>query len=159
MNYKVKKVLEKNRKYFITFLVIWVLMEILMVSPLAVSISKCTINGKYEGSKFFETLVEELSSLTSFQRIFTSQTFGMFEKVTLYMTIGYLLILTIGLVKSKPKNEYTDIEHGSSDWSEDGAQYRVLSKNNGIILAEHNYLPVDKPGNVNVLIVGRFWCR
>ena len=75
------------------------------------------------------------------------------------MTIGYLLILTIGLVKSKPKNEYTDIEHGSSDWSEDGAQYRVLSKNKGIILAEHNYLPVDKPGNVNVLIVGRFWCR
>ena len=27
----------------------------------------------------------------------------------------------------------------------------------GIILAESNYLPVDKRGNINVLIVGRFW--
>ena len=42
MNYKVKRILEKNRKYFITFFVIWILMEILLVSPLAVSISKCT---------------------------------------------------------------------------------------------------------------------
>ena len=31
-----------------------------------------------------------------------------------------------------------------------------LDKNKGIILAENNYLPVDKRGNVNVLVVGRF---
>ena len=29
-------------------------------------------------------------------------------------------------------------------------------KNKGIILAEKHYLPVDKRGNVNVLVVGRF---
>ena len=158
MNYKVKRILEKNRKYLITFLVIWVLMEILLVSPLAVSISKCTINGKFVGKNFIEVIGGEISSLTSFQRIFNAQTFQIYGRVTFYMTILYIFILTIGLVKSKPKNEYTDIEHGSSDWSEDGAQYRVLSRNKGIILAEHNYLPVDKPGNVNVLIVGRFRC-
>ncbi len=28
--------------------------------------------------------------------------------------------------KIKPKNEYTDIEHGSSDWSEGGEQYKIL---------------------------------
>ena len=58
-----------------------------------------------------------------------------------------------------PKSEYENIEHGSSDWSQNGEQYRVLSKNNGIILAENNYLPVDKRGNTNVLVVGRirFW--
>ena len=33
----------------------------------------------------------------------------------------------------------------------------VLSKKEGIILAENNYLPVDKRGNVNVLVVGRIW--
>ena len=48
------------------------------------------------------------------------------------------------------------MEHGSSDWSEHGEQYRILSKNKGIILAEDNYLPVDKRGNINTLIVGRF---
>lgn len=62
----------------------------------------------------------------------------------------------IGMIKSKPKNEFTDIEHGSSDWSEGGEQYRILSRKSGIILAENNYLPVDKRGNVNVLVVGRF---
>ena len=33
---------------------------------------------------------------------------------------------------------------------------KILSKNKGIILAEDNYLPLDKRGNVNVLVVGRF---
>ena len=73
--------------------------------------------------------------------------------------IKFVLFFFIGFVKSAPKNEYTDIEHGSSDWSQRGEQYQVLSKNKGIILAENNYLPVDKRGNVNVLVVGRirFW--
>ena len=63
-----------------------------------------------------------------------------------------------GLVKAFPKHEFDDIEHGSSDWSENGEQYQVLNKNKGIVLAEKNYLPVDKRGNVNVLVVGRIWC-
>ena len=61
-------------------------------------------------------------------------------------------------MKAIPKHEYEDIENGSSDWSENGEQYQVLSKNKGIVLAEKNYLPVDKRGNVNVLVVRRFWC-
>ena len=52
-------------------------------------------------------------------------------------------------------NNYLDIEHGSSDWAS-GEQYSVLSKNKGILLAEKHYLPVDKRGNVNVMVVGRF---
>ncbi|MCI8620767.1 MAG: type IV secretory system conjugative DNA transfer family protein [Clostridia bacterium] len=60
----------------------------------------------------------------------------------------------IGFVKTAPKNEYTDIEQGSSDWASKGEQYKVLSNKKGIILAENNYLPVDKRGNVNVLVVG-----
>ena len=55
-----------------------------------------------------------------------------------------------------PKHDYADIEHGSSDWAND-EEYSVLSKNKGILLAEKHYLPVDKRGNVNVLVVGRFW--
>ena len=71
----------------------------------------------------------------------------------------YMIIAIIGVIRTAPKNEYEDIEHGSSDWSQGGEQYQVLSRNKGIILAEDNYLPVDKRGNVNVLVVGRirFW--
>ena len=71
-------------------------------------------------------------------------------------TIVYAIFMFVGFVKTAPHNEYTDIEQGSSDWATKGEQYKVLSRNKGIILAENNYLPVDKRGNVNVLVVGRF---
>ncbi len=71
-------------------------------------------------------------------------------------TIVYGIAMFVGFVKTAPKNAYTDIEQGSSDWASKGEQYKVLSRNKGIILAENNYLPVDKRGNVNVLVVGRF---
>ena len=54
-----------------------------------------------------------------------------------------------------PKHDYAGIENGSSDWAE-GEQYSILSRNKGILLAEKHYLPVDKRGNVKVLVVGRF---
>ena len=56
-------------------------------------------------------------------------------------------MLAVGIVKSMPKNEYSDIEHGSSDWAS-GEQYSVLSPKKGILLAEKH---------VNVLVVGRLW--
>ena len=75
------------------------------------------------------------------------------------ITVGlFSLAVVIGFVKALPKHEFDDIEHGSSDWSENGEQYQVLNKKEGIVLAEKNYLPVDKRGNVNVLVVGRIWC-
>ena len=50
-------------------------------------------------------------------------------------------------------------EHSTWELTNIGEQYKILDKNKGIVLAENNYLPVDKRGNVNVLVVGRirFW--
>jgi len=87
-------------------------------------------------------------------KVFTSEYIGTFWKVNGYCTIGLLFFAFIGIFKIMPKNEYTDIEHGSSDWA-NGEQYQVLNKNKGILLAEKHYLPVDKRGNTNVLVVGR----
>lgn len=75
-----------------------------------------------------------------------------------WFLIFYAAFALIGLIRAIPKHEYENIENGSSDWSENGEQYQVLSRNKGIILAEKNYLPIDKRGNVNVLVVRRFWC-
>ena len=88
--------------------------------------------------------------------IFSSEASGTYFSTLLVVTIFYAIFFFIGFVRSAPKNEFTDIEHGSSDWSQRGEQYIILNKNKGIILAEDNYLPVDKRGNVNVLVVGRF---
>lgn len=159
MNYKVAKVFKYNKKYIIVFIAIWIILEWLIAAPIAVAISNINWSEKFALGTFIEILIKEMGSFTSLTRVFTIKTIGIYGRTTLFTSIIYLIFLTIGLVKSKPKNEFTDIEHGSSDWSEGGEQYRVLSKNKGIILAENNYLPVNKPGNVNVLIVGRIWCR
>ena len=79
---------------------------------------------------------------------------GIFGKSLLYYTIFFIVLSIIGFMKSKPKGDYYDIEHGSSDWSQGGEQYKVQNKNKGLILAEDNYLPIDKRGNINTLIVG-----
>lgn len=89
---------------------------------------------------------------------FTETYWFSFWYVTKWFLLFYAIFIFIGIAKAFPRHEYDDIEHGSSDWSENGEQYKVLSKRKGIILAEKNYLPIDKRGNVNVLVVRRFWC-
>lgn len=158
MNYKIEKALKDNRKYFIIFIIIWFVIELFLVAPLSIGIAAGSVTGKFNMNAFFDYTFKEISSFTSITRAFHWQVIKYFGKTTLFMTIIYLVAFIIGVSKSKPKNEFTDIEHGSSDWSENGEQYRVLSRNSGLILAEKNYLPVNKPGNVNVLIVGRIGC-
>ena len=83
----------------------------------------------------------------------------MFFTTLMEFTIVYLIAMGVAIMRAWPKSEYDNIEHGSSDWSQNGEQYQIINRNKGIILAENNYLPVDKRGNVNVLVVGRirFW--
>ena len=95
-----------------------------------------------------------LTSFTTIGKIFNVKYIGIFGKSLLYYTILFIILSIVGFLKNKPKGEYHNIEHGSSDWSTNGEQYKVLSKNKGIILAEDNYLPIDKRGNINALIVG-----
>ena len=117
-------------------------------------------NGTFDLQIFIEMLIKSITNpFATFGSIFTEGAVGNYFSTLLIVTIFYSLFFFIGFVKSAPKNEYSDIEHGSSDWSQRGEQYKILDKNKGIVLAENNYLPVDKRGNVNVLVVGRirFW--
>ena len=158
MNYKVKKTLKDNRKALIVILVLWVIFTVILVSPIAYSIGKATdANGIFNMSTFFSELIPSITSFTSIGKVFSEGYTGTFFKTLAYFTIFYIICSIIGLFRSRPKSEYTDIEHGSSDWSEGGEQYKVLSKNKGILLAQDNYLPLDKRGNINVLVVGRIW--
>ena len=159
MNYKVSKTLKDNKKSIIIIAVLWIFFAIVLVAPIGYSIGLASQSGTFDFNIFLENIFSELVTFTSITRAMDAAYIGYFGKTLLYFTIIYLIFAFIGLFKSKPKHEYTDIEHGSSDWSEGGEQYRILSKNKGVILAEDNYLPVDKRGNVNVLVVGRirFW--
>ena len=157
MNYKVSKTLKDNKKSIIIVAVLWIFFTIVLVAPIGYSIGLASQSGTFDFNIFLENIFSELVTFTSITRAMDAAYIGYFGKTLLYFTIIYLIFAFIGLFKSKPKHEYTDIEHGSSYWSEGGEQYRILSKNKGIILSKHNFLPVDKRGNVNVLVVGRFW--
>ena len=154
MNFKIKKTLKDNKKSIIVIGVLWVILAIILVSPITYSIVKSTNNGIFDMGKFFGEIIPAITSFSTITKVFAGAYIGTFFKTLLYFTIIYIICTTIGLFRSKPKSEYTDIEHGSSDWSEGGEQYEVLSKRKGILLAQDHYLPVDKRGNVNVLVVG-----
>lgn len=156
MGYKTSKTLKDNKTSLIIIAVLWVILSIVLVAPIGYSIGISVIDGKFNLTIFLENVFTQLSSFTSITKVLNAQYIGYFGKTLLYFTILYLIFTFIGLFKSKPKHQYTDIEHGSSDWSEGGEQYSILSKNKGIILSKHNFLPTNKRGNVNVLVVGRF---
>lgn len=157
MNYKLEGAIKKNRKNFIIFIILWIFIAIVLVSPIAYSFFKAGNAGATNGIQvFLETFIEAITNpFGTLGSIFESGASETYFTTLLVVTIFYAVCFFIGFTRSAPKNEFTDIEHGSSDWSQRGEQYTVLSKNKGIILAEDNYLPLDKRGNINVLVVGR----
>ena len=157
MNYKIEGAIRRNRKNFIIFGILWIFLAIVFVTPFAYSSHMAGLEGKMDLQVFITTFGESIAKpFSTIGKIFSSGATGTYFSTLLVVTIFYAIFFFIGIARSAPKNEYTDIEHGSSDWSAHGEQYRILNKNKGIILAENNYLPVDKRGNVNVLVVGRF---
>lgn len=159
MNYKIKNTLKKSKMAFIIGIAIWIFLSILLSAPIAVSKVESTINGQFDINIFLDKIINCIGDISgNMSKIFKSDYIETYGKVEGYVTIGVLILFAVGFVKNMPKNEYTDIEHGSSDWA-NGEQYSVLSKKKGILLAENHYLPVDKRGNTNVLVVGRIRFR
>ena len=156
MNYKIEGAIKRNRTNFIIFAILWIIIAIVFVTPIAHSSYQANITGKFDLPVFVETLgTSVMHPLQTLGTVLTEGASGTYFSILMVVTIFYALFFFIGIVRTAPKNEFSDIEHGSSDWSQRGEQYQILSKNKGIILAENNYLPVDKRGNVNVLVVGR----
>lgn len=154
MGNKISYALKKCKSVLIIVLVLWVILSIVLIAPLSISWVDAIVKGK--GSFFdvvFETNFGAIGDNLS--KAFSKDYISNFLKLELWTGIILAGCATVGIIKTLPKHDYADIEHGSSDWA-NGDQYSVLSKNKGIILAEKHYLPVDKRGNVNVLVVGRF---
>ena len=154
--------IKDNKKYLILGLVLWIILIIVLVLPFTVAKEVATIRAVKQGKDFLSEFITVYGEAvgapgSSIKYIFQGSVVGKFFSNLFVTTIIYLIIFIIGIIRSKPKHQYVGSEHGSSDWSEHGEQYKILSKNKGILLAENNYLPIDKIGNVNVLVVGRFW--
>ena len=154
MNYKIKGAINKNRTRIMIGIILWFILAIVFVMPVGYSIHAATINGKVSVETFLSNFIESIGypmeNIKNFPK-YATEYFSFLIK----FTVIYLIVFIIGMVRTAPKNEFSDIENGSSDWSKHGEQYKILSNKNGMILAEGHYLPTDKKGNVNVLVVGR----
>lgn len=157
MNYKIEGAINKTKKYAILYFVLWLFIVIVFVMPLTMGIVDAKVNGTFDINLFFEKGIQHfMDPLSNIKNVFKVSKLPTFFSVLWKYTAVFLFIMIWGMIKNAPKNEYDNIEHGSSDWCKNGEQYKILSDKKGIILAENNYLPVNKRGNVNVLVVGRF---
>ena len=155
MNYKLQRALKKGKTTIIVSVILWLLLAIVLIMPWTCGCYQNKLLGKFNMDEFLRVFMKTASSpSTGFKAVFSNGLFGEYIKNLFGFTLFYVIVVAIGIIRLMPKHQYDDIEHGSSDWSENGEQYKVLSKKSGIILAENNYLPLDKRGNVNVLVVG-----
>lgn len=169
---KLKSAIKKIKNKLIVYAILVVLIIIVLIAPMTASIKGAELASgvTFSQNPFSGPLWQALFSNVFGKEVGIPNPFGAIKKCfgeeyigTFFTGIKTTLLIAslfalVGIAKAFPKHEYQDIENGSSDWSENGEQYKVLSKNKGIVLAEKNYLPVDKRGNVNVLVVRRFWC-
>ena len=153
MNYKVEGAIRRNKKYFIVFAILWLFIAIVLIVPIvtALNIPAPKDSGLGSIGVFVDAIKNPFKALAE---LINGGYMSSYMKTLGGFSIIFAIFFIVGVARSAPKNEYTDFEHGSSDWSKNGEQYTVLSNKKGIILAENNYLPVDKRGNVNVLVVG-----
>jgi len=157
---KIKRALQKIKGRLIVY-VLAILVGIFgIVAPISRAVTDANIAAA-AGKDWWETFLMKTSYLReigdNFTAVFTAKYFPIFSTVTVYFVAFCIIFIFVGVYKALPKHEFDEIENGSSDWATGGEQYKILSKKKGIILAEKNYLPVDKRGNVNVLVVRRFW--
>lgn len=155
MGNKLSYALNKCKIIFIIILVLWLLISIVLIMPASIALVDSKTDGPLDTDAFAASVGENFGKISNIGKVFSNEYRETFMKGEVILIIGLFACGTIGIIKTLPKNEYSDIEHGSSDWAT-GEKYAILNKNKGIILAEKHYLPVDKRGNVNVLVVGRF---
>ena len=154
MDSKFKLFFRKNKKLIIGSILVWLAIDAFIVAPIAYSLSRSIVNNTIDSTIFVENLVENFLSFISVTKVFTKGT-SLYFQIGSFLTLILVIILgSYGQYKGRKKSEFDKIEHGSSDWAKYGEQFKVLSENKGIMLADNNYLPLDKIGNTNVLIVG-----
>ena len=87
----------------------------------------------------------------------------------LVVLIAFIYLSVKLIIKNRKSHDYQGEEHGSSDWSKHGEEYKklpdgseILNRKQGFILSKNHYLGTDLKKvkiNKNILVVGRFWYR
>ena len=153
---KFRYFLENVKKYFLFCFILWLVFAFIFLLPTSIAIKDNTAeDGTFNLYGCITHLGGDLFKIgDNFSKLSQEEYFNYFMSILPMATLIYIVVVICALYYSKRSHHYQDIEHGSSDWCSTGEMYRVLNKTKGILLAEGIYLPVNKRGNVNVLVVG-----
>ena len=150
----------KRRKALLIFMgIVFVILSLLLLPAFA----RAPYEKALVGGEFFEkdVVIIFLSIFKDFGKnisiAFTEGSIHYLNALKVF-SIFYIGITIVLLLKMSNKKEYEKIEHGSADWCDDKEKYSILSRKEGMILAEKTYLPVvPKPPegkNGNILVIG-----
>lgn len=143
---------KKLKVGIISIALFWLALVLFFGMPLGISINQAIIANRPDIVAIINNFIGNFTKFNEYFTIFNYQT-NVFGNIVLFITIVSVVVFIMFLIKNKPKGEYDKIEHGSAGWAS-GDQYSILSKNQGIILGKNNYLPLNKRGNLNILVVG-----
>ena len=147
-------VFKRYVKAIIAIIVVGIIVTFFVMPAFSVSVEDNGLLGML--STFGENLLNPFGSLA---KVFLNKDVNIeYNKtytncVQMFWVIYILCVLYIWY-KMRPKREYDNIEHGSSDWATMSERNKSLSKSEGFILAEKTCLPVNRRGNLNLLIAG-----
>ena len=154
----INKIITLLKKNLILLFAVWLIIAIIIIPALSLAI----VQGSVLASSDIDASLPFVGNLTYFISnpfltlgyIFNPRFFGTYLETLKNFTGIYLLLVVFLAYKYEESKPYDGKEYGSARWSKDGEQYKILSKTSGIILAKDNYLPVDKQGNTNVMVIG-----
>ena len=101
MNYKIEGAIKRNRKNFIIYAILWVVIAIVFVSPFSYSAHVAGLDGKFSLEIFIETFGTSITNpFGTFGNLISSEAIGNYISTLLVVTIFYTVFFLIGLANA-----------------------------------------------------------
>ena len=153
-----KEWFKKNKSAVIALSVMGLLITLFLASVftrVAYETSVGTMQGKSPISVFMNVIGDFGGNIGV---SFSGENIGTFFVNARNVAFFWLAFMLIVFLKMSSKKEYANIEYGSADWCTSGEMYKILSPNQGMILADKVCFPViPNPPNAkngNILVIG-----
>ena len=108
MGYKLNKALKKSKTSLIIALVLWVIITIVLVSPISYAVARSMINNKFDLNQFLTEIGPAITNISTLVKVFSEGHGPTFWKTWQIFSVIYLAFAIIGIIKARPKHEYTD---------------------------------------------------
>lgn len=149
---------KKNKSAIVSLLVIGILI-VLYLSTVWTRANYETTVGSMSGDQIINALIQNSSDIPgNFAIAFQSENMQLLLTCIRNLSLVWLVVMIILLLKLSSKKEYENIEYGSADWCPDSEAYQILSPNQGMILGYKKFLPViptpPPAKNGNILVIG-----